>query len=43
MASLNNEQAYESSIFFLLGIFSLPLLADLDAHAEACTVHKRFW
>ena len=40
MADLNNELAAESSLRFLFGILSLPLLADLDAHAEACTIHK---
>ena len=43
MADLNNELAAESSLRFLLGILSLPLLADFDAHAEARTVHERLW
>ena len=43
MENLNNEQGYESSLCFVLRIFSLPLLAYLEAHAEACAVHKRLW
>jgi hypothetical protein len=40
MQSISIRDVTETLLCFLLGILSLPLIADLDAHVQANTVYK---
>jgi hypothetical protein len=42
MQSISIRYVTETLLCFLLGILSLALLADLDAHVQAYAVYKRF-